>query len=120
MSEQPTRPRVIVVVAFSGNDEDLNVDRAALELEQCGYEVTRLPDELAARQTHPLDDVLEALIDVDGSVDGKVLDAIMQEVYDIVDQYGGDVIKWGLLREGHVPFAEAFNLGGRSTWGRRN
>jgi hypothetical protein len=69
MFEQPARPQVIALVVFSGDMPEVDADRAAFELERAGYRVTRLPDKMVARLAHPLDDYLEAVIEVDGPAD---------------------------------------------------
>src|SRR5882672_6504690 len=92
MFEQPARQQVIALVVLSGDLPEVDVDRAAFELERAGYRVTRLPDKMAARLHHPLDDFLEALIEIDGPADNEVLDGIMEQVNAIVDPYDRDLV----------------------------
>ena len=110
--------QLVATVAFTGNfgdpeytndpegDCELDVDRAADELRQAGYEVTRLPDRLGARLAHPLDDFIEAYIE--GPDDPEVINAIMMEVDAIVGRYGGLCFECGPIGPDHTPFADLF------------
>src|SRR5262249_1354751 len=110
--------KLVAIVAFAGdfgdpeytNDAErnceLDVDRAAFELRQAGYEVTRLPDRLGGRLAHPLDDFIEAYIE--GPDDPKVIRAIMKEVDAIVGRYGGECFECGPIGPDHTPFADLF------------
>jgi hypothetical protein len=108
--------RLMASVAFSGgfgdpeftNDPDneivLDVDRAAAELREAGYEVLRLPDKYRGHLTHPLDDLIEAI--TVGPDDPKAMVAIMHDVDSIVAQYGGCCHECGPIDPDHVPFAD--------------
>ncbi|HEY2531702.1 MAG TPA: hypothetical protein VGJ20_27880 [Xanthobacteraceae bacterium] len=102
--------KVMALVVFSGDlpYDELDVDRAALELQQAGYKVTRLPDKLGGRLLHPLDDFMEVAIEFEGLATDDVIDTIWHEIDDIVDPYGGLVGECGVLEAGHVPFADYF------------
>src|SRR5262245_58429974 len=110
--------KLVASVAFTGdfgdpeytNDAErnceLDVDRAADELRQAGYEVTRLPDRFGALLAHPLDDFIEAYIE--GADDVEVIHAIMDEVNAIVERYGGLCFECGPIGPDHTPFADLF------------
>ena len=106
-------------IAFSGEFGDpewtndpkfdirLDVDAAAAELRQAGFEVFRLPDKYRGRmkssgQTHPLDDFVE--VRFDGANDPDV----MNEINAIVQKYGGDCFARGPIEPGEEPFADLF------------
>lgn len=74
-------------------DIELDVDAAAAELRQAGYEVFRLPEKYDGRLSHPLDDFIEAR--TEGPDDHKILDAMRHEINAIVCKYGGDCYEWG-------------------------
>jgi hypothetical protein len=97
---------LVAIVVFGGDLpwDKLDVDRAAVELQQAGYAVARLPDKLAARLVHPLDDFIEAVIE--GPNDDHVIDLIMQEIDTIVRRCGGLCFECGPLEPDHVPFAD--------------
>ena len=90
---------------------ELDVDRAAVELLQAGYKVSRLPDKYTAQLAHPLDNFIEAV--VFGCNDPKVVGAIMDEVDAIVGKYGGICTECGPVRRDYVPFADVFQDSGR-------
>jgi hypothetical protein len=110
--------RLMASVAFAGDFGDpeythdaqrdctLDVDAAAAELRQAGYEVFRLPDKYGGHLAHPLDDFLEAHIE---GVDCTVIDAIRNEVETIVAKYGGYCYEWGPNEPNHVPFVDLLN-----------
>ena len=115
--------KLMATVAFAGdfgdpeytNDAErtceLDVDRAADELRQAGYEVTQLPDRLGGHLAHPLDDFIEAHIE--GPDDPKVIHAIMDEVNAIVERYGGLCFECGPIGPDHMSFADSFKDIGR-------
>jgi hypothetical protein len=87
-------------IVFSGESEGLDVDAAAAELRQAGYEVLRLPDEYRGRLSHPLDDFIEAHIEC--ADDPEVMIAIMNDVNAIVDKYAGLCLECGRVERDHV------------------
>jgi hypothetical protein len=99
-------PKLLLTVAFSGDLFDLDPDRAADELRQVGYEVSRLPKKYWARLPHPLDDFLEAVIPEPD--DPKLVGVLWDEVEAIVSQRGGCCYECGQMEPDHVPFVDLF------------
>ena len=116
--------RLMLRVCFAGGfgdpeyegDHPLDVDAAA-ELRRAGYEVFRMPDKYGGLLAHPLDDFIEAHIDLpqvrdwpplEGSDDDKVISAIQSEVDAIVSKFGGLCWEWGPIGPDHVPFVDLF------------
>jgi hypothetical protein len=100
--------RVMVHVVFSG---DLEPDPcgAADELRELGYDVHFLPSKYRraiarSPDNHPLDDFLEAIKDAPGNRDTIV--AAMEEVGEIVDQFGGAAIEGDAVDENYAPFSD--------------
>lgn len=83
---------------------ELDVDAAAAELRQAGYEVFRMPDKYSVLLAHPLDDFIEAIIE--GPDDDKVIGAVFEEVNSIVDKYGGLCDECGPVEPDYVPFVD--------------
>ena len=110
--------KLMATVAFGGdfgdpkfthdpeNDIQLDVDAAATELQQAGYEVFRMPEKYRGRLAHPRDDFIEAVIA--GPDDDVVIDAMMDEVQAIVRKYGGSCYEGGPVERDYVPFADVF------------
>ena len=90
--------KLVVCIGFSGvwiPGFGYDPERAATELRQAGYEVSRPPDADADPPGHPLDDYFLAIIE--GEDDPKIIEAVRQEVEAIVAPYGGDIHEWGVL-----------------------
>jgi hypothetical protein len=95
--------KFVATVAFSGDAPELDVDRAAAELQRAGYQVTRLPDELRARLVFAGDDYIEAVFDGPDDDDGDVADS--KKIDALVDKYAGALVECGPMWADHVPFA---------------
>ena len=98
--------KLMALLAFAGDSEGIDVDRAADELRRAGYTVHRLPDSIRRRISVSGDDFLEAHLE--GSDDPKVVDAMEREVDAIARKYGWDCVESGPIERDHVPFAELF------------
>jgi hypothetical protein len=90
---------VAYVVFVNCADAHTNVDEAARELEQAGFEVHRLPAELVETLDVESDDFIE--------VRGEVSDAelMRDKVAAIVSKHGGDAYEWGPVAPEYTPFA---------------
>jgi hypothetical protein len=90
--------KLMAKIAFgSGGDSEGDPDRAAAKLERAGYTVHRLPDGYRLHLQDLDDDHMEA-------VKGGTIDAIMDEVRSIADEYGGFLVECGPIEPDHVPF----------------
>jgi hypothetical protein len=98
--------KLMAWVVFSGDDDELDVDRAADELQRAGYNVLRMPDGYGGRLAHPLDDFIEAY--TEGPDTYEVTGAMMDEINAIVDRHGGCCMEAGTIECDHVPFAGLF------------
>ena len=98
--------KLMALIAFAGDDSELDVDRAADELRLAGYEVFRLPAKYGGRLLIPLDDFIE--VHVEGPDDTKIIHAVMDEINAIVDPCGGCCMECGAIERDHVQFAELF------------
>jgi hypothetical protein len=97
--------RIIGTIAFSG-ELDPDLSSAAIALRKAGFEVTMMPEECRSRLAHPEDYFMEASIH--GTYDDKIVDAIMDEINAIVDDYGGLCCECGPIPSDHVPFEGIF------------
>jgi hypothetical protein len=97
----------LMVSAAFGGDLDPDVDSAAAELRQAGYEVHRPPAQYRGCFYHPQDDHIEAVIP--GPNDDRIIHAVMTEVDRIVHRYGGCVIEFGPIPDDYEPFADLFS-----------
>jgi hypothetical protein len=96
---------LVATVAFSGDSPDLDLDRAADELRQAGFEVRRLPKKYWRRLIHQLDDFLE--VTCPGVP--KAVDTLWNRIEAIVSPHGGLCDTCGLVDcDDYVPFAEDF------------
>jgi hypothetical protein len=90
-----------------GDPEFTNVNAAAAELRQAGFEVFRLPDKYHSLMAHPFDDFVE--VRFEGSDDPDVHpDHYCDVINAIVSKYGGDCIEWGPIEPGDSLFAGLF------------
>ena len=96
--------KLMAYVAFGGDCKP-DPDTAADELADAGYTVHRLPPNHPIL-FHPLDDHFECVIE--GTADDRIIDAVMREIDDIVDQYGGMCIGCGPIAADYVPFGRLF------------
>jgi hypothetical protein len=96
--------QVMAYVAFSGySDYPIDVDGAAVALQEAGYTVHRLPDKYRKYSQLPLDDHMEVVIA------GRDMDDVFDEVQDIVDNFGGDCIECGPIATNYQPFVDLFS-----------
>jgi hypothetical protein len=98
--------RIIGSIAFGG-DLDPDPSSAAVALRKAGFEVTMMPEKFRPRLAHPEDYFMEASID--GTYDDKIVDAIMDEIDEIVEGYGGLCCECGLIPSDYVPFEGIFD-----------
>jgi hypothetical protein len=111
--------KVVALIVFGGEFGDprytkdperdivLDPDLAADALRQAGYAVTPLPDKYGGLLLHPLDDFLEAVIEVPH--DPKTYGQVMDVVDAIVARYGGMCSECGPVGPDHEPFADLFS-----------
>jgi hypothetical protein len=95
-------PYVSAIVGFGGTDPNVDVDRAAFELERAGYKVHHCLSSHPVETIYDLDLWLVAIIEVDATHvddDDERIDAIGERVDAIVTGYGGAVTECGLLDE---------------------
>ena len=99
--------RIVGHVVFGG-DLDPDPDAAERDLRRVGYTVARMPDRLRPLLYHPQDYFLKAYVDVSIDVDNepKVTSATMDEIQEIVDQYGGSCQECGAEPADFDPEAE--------------
>lgn len=119
--------KLLIDVAFGGECERRDPDRAAVELKRAGFKVVRVPEEFRPRLEDPLDDHSEVMISVSeadyaafinapcdetGSSrcdPRRMVDALWLEVDRIVFPYGGSSSECGALPPGHVPFSRLWS-----------
>jgi hypothetical protein len=88
-------------VIFSGEYEN-DVDGAASELQQAGYEVHRLPEKYRPYLAHPRDDFLEVVFTA------RDEDVAEEEISAIAAKFGALCDGGGPAGPEYVPFAELF------------
>jgi hypothetical protein len=95
-------------VAFGGNCDNLDVDRAVDELRKAGYEVHYMPDHYRSRMVHPLDEIVEVVISGEAAtiVNEQFIAALWREVDAIVAPSGGLCDEFGAVEDDYVPFAD--------------
>jgi hypothetical protein len=103
------KPKLMTLAIFSGTREP-DVDAAAAEVQQAGYEVLRLPDKYRKHLYHPLDDFFEVHIEAPDDPEDvdEAICKIREEVGEIVGKYGGICDDTGPVEPGHIPFADVF------------
>jgi hypothetical protein len=62
LMELDTGTMLVATVAFCGSIHEVDLDRAADELQQAGFEVHRLPRKYRKYLAHPLDDMELSLV----------------------------------------------------------
>jgi hypothetical protein len=97
--------QITALVTFSGylipgdHESDSDPDAAAIALRKAGYTVARLPERLRLRLTFPGDDFMWVAACGVITEDWKVVDAVMNQIQSIVDEFGGLCDKGGLTRQ---------------------
>jgi hypothetical protein len=108
------KPKLMTLAIFGGGllgpGFEPDVDAAAAEVQQAGYEVLRLPDKYRKYLYHPLDDFFEVYIEAPDDPEDvdEAIRAMTEEVDEIIDKYGGLCDCTGPVRPGHIPFADVF------------
>jgi hypothetical protein len=106
--------RLVAIAVFAGDDPDLDVERAADELRRAGFQVTCMPDKFIARLSHPFDNFIEAIKEVDCD-DPEIIDtmiaAMFCQVERVVSPCGGYCNECGPVDPVHVPFIDLFDPG---------
>jgi len=98
--------RIVGHIVFAGNlDDPPDPDAAEIALRRAGYAVARLPDRLRKRIRFPGDDFMQACTDVTttAGVADELTSIIMDEINQIVDEYGGTCMECGVEPPDYEP-----------------